>query len=112
MKTKVITFNEVQGLHRWLTAPEDNYLKNVHRHVFIIRCWFNVSHSDRDIEIIEKQNEIQEALNRGFYKKDQEMLNFEDMSCEMIAQWLINETGCSKAVVLEDGYGGAEVEKC
>lgn len=111
LKTEIITYNEVEGLHQWATAPQGNYLKNQHRHVFVIRCWFEVSHSDRDIEFINKQREIQKALHWRFYENNLEMFNFGEMSCEMIAQWLIEEIGCTRAVVLEDRFGGADVSK-
>lgn len=111
MKVSIITYNEIEGVHQWKTAPEGNYLKYPHRHVFVIRCWFEVAHSDRDVEIIEKQLEINNALNWRFYNESRRMLDFEDMSCEMIAQWLIDEMSCSRVVVLEDGYGGADVKR-
>lgn len=110
----IITHNEIIGSHYWKDAPvQYAYLRNLHRHVFTIRCKFEVSHEDRDIEINHTQDIIQDAIEAEFGEGADigAGINFEGMSCEQIAQWCINEFNCIECEVLEDGLGGAYVRK-
>lgn len=107
---RVITHNNIIGFHYWEGAPEKyRYLKDLHRHVFVIRCYFNVSHTDREIEINDMQDHIERVMKKHFGCKDSEMVCFGGMSCEDIAQYCIASFGCSGCEVLEDGFGGAYV---
>lgn len=109
MKREVITHNEIEGFHRYPDAPAFClYLKNKHRHIFVVRCRFEVEHNERQIEIIDQQREIAEVVARHFGSP----ADFGDMSCEAIAEFLMVEFGemsCCK--VLEDGYGGAALSR-
>ena len=110
--TYVITYNEIVGTHKWGNAPERyKYLANEHRHVFKIRCWFKVSHADRDIEINIKQHEIETVIKKEFSSTDEKGAAFGNMSCEMICDYLIERFGCVCCEVLEDGFGGAFVRR-
>lgn len=102
----VNTYNAVVGFHRYPTAPQFClYLAARHRHVFVIRCSFAVEHNNRQVEINERQNNI-EAYLCGKYGKPCE---FGDMSCEDIAEELLEHFGASVVQVLEDDYGGATI---
>lgn len=107
MRYEVITYNAVIGSHRWENAPDEfSYLRNVHRHVFKIRCKFHVTHSDRQIEI----NDMQDIIARYFslhYPVDASGVFFGGRSCEDIARECIENFGCYECEVLEDGFGGA-----
>lgn len=105
----VITYNEIEGTHCWSNAPKAiKILRHPHRHVFVIWAKFSVSHSDRDIEIILKQHEIQ----KWFHDRFGCPADFGEMSCEMIAQEVLDAfDNCVTCEVLEDGRGGAEVQK-
>lgn len=106
MKKQVVSKTSVDGFHRWKGAPERfSYLRDRHRHIFEIRCFFDVDDPDREIEFIQAGREIQDYLE-GRYGRPCE---FGGMSCEMIAQELIERCGCARAEVLEDGDGGAVV---
>lgn len=107
MKRYVITRNEISGTHYWKDAPaEVSYLKNLHRHNFIIVCEFAVQDSDREIEIILKQDDIESYISKKYGKP----ADFNGMSCEMIAEdILVNFEKCHSCIILEDGYGGARV---
>ena len=60
MKIEVNTYNSIEGFHRWKDASgEVKYLSNEHRHIFVIRCSFLVSHGDREIEINTQQAKIE-----------------------------------------------------
>ena len=104
--TFVITKNLIEGYHRWSNAPEHvNFLRSRHRHVFHVRCWFEVFHDDREIEIIMRQWEIESFLKQSFG----DSCEFGDMSCEAIARLIQQEFDAVKVEVLEDGDGGAQV---
>lgn len=107
MKKYVITRNEIVGTHRWEDAPEEVfYLRDTHRHNFIFICEFAVEDSDREIEIIQKQDEIEAYIE----KKHGKPAIFGTLSCEMIAEEILhNFKECESCTVLEDGYGGAKV---
>ena len=109
MKIYVITYNVIEGIHYWENAPVPvEYLKNAHRHNFIVRCKFEVKHDDRELEIIKQQNKI----NNFFKDKFGVPAMFEQMSCEMIAKQILSHFyDCVSCEVLEDGFGGAEVER-
>ena len=106
----IVTYNEIAGMHCWECAPKPfEYLSDKHRHIFKIRCWFSVSHSDREIEINAKQHEIESAIKRDFNSIDEKGADFGGMSCEMICEYIIEKFGCCACEVLEDGFGGAYV---
>ena len=109
---QVITSNQIIGTHQWRNAPEKfSYLVNEHRHVFYIRCWFDVTDADREIELNDKQWIIEKGIKHDFGYKRGTGVNFGGMSCEQIAEYCINTFGCSACEVLEDGFGGAYVRK-
>lgn len=105
MSVFVNTYNEIIGFHYYPDAPNFcSYLGHKHRHVFVVRCKFLVSHSNRDIEI----NDMQERIESFLVGKYGTPCDFGSMSCEQIAEVLIrNFSYMVESVVLEDGYGGA-----
>lgn len=109
MKREVITYNEIQGFHYYPTAPSSvGYLSNVHRHIFVVRCKAEVSHNEREIEIITQQDKIEQTLKKDFGYP----CEFGAMSCESIAQHLLERMPELNYVeVLEDGYGGAALTR-
>lgn len=109
MKREVLTYNVIEGLHNYPDAPKEvDFLSYAHRHVFIIRCRAEVTHNEREIEIIMEQDKIKEKLCNTFGTP----CNFGAMSCESIAQFLLQEfKELSYVEVLEDGYGGAALTR-
>lgn len=106
MNRTVDTYNEIIGFHRYPTAPQFClYLAARHRHTFVIRASFSVSHNNRQVEINQRQNEIKSYL----CTKYGEPCEFGDMSCEDIAEELLTQFAASRVQVLEDGYGGATI---
>jgi len=118
IKTNIIVKLQVEGFHNWPAAkdilPEVAFLSDRHRHIFFIECKKEVSHSDRDVEIIMFKRSILEYLlqahgnhthgNRPYYL----LCEFGAMSCEMIAEELIKEFNLEYCSVLEDNENGAE----
>ena len=115
MKTNVIIKLQVEGLHHWpgvIEHPEleqVHFLKAVHRHVFHITAKKEVTHDDRDIEIIMLKRNILEYLNKRYWVDSGNTHFFGSMSCEMIANELVKYFALSYCEVLEDGENGAEV---
>ena len=107
MKTLIVVNLDIEGVHRWAECPieEVGFLRDYHRHLFKIRCEKEVAHDDRDIEIIMLKRAIADRLAAKFSTP----CYFGDMSCEMVAKWLVNEFSLSSCEVLEDGENGAIV---
>lgn len=103
---------QIEGLHLWPEAT--NYLKHEHRHVFHITCKRLVTHSDREIEIIQFKSQIIHYLQSVFSTRklkgtELTICNFGRMSCEDIAELLLKEFDLQYCQVLEDNENGAEV---
>lgn len=109
MKRKVITYNTIVGFHNYPDAPAFcTYLADRHRHVFEIRCSFEVSHNNREIEINIMQHYIENLLKSRFGYP----CEFGARSCEDIAEMLLDEYHFMvECQVLEDGYGGASLTR-
>lgn len=111
---------QVEGTHNWPGCPfeEVSYLRDPHRHVFHIKAYKIVTHSDRDVEFIMLKHQIIQYLIgkywSGWVKNDfghtgKALCEFGAMSCEMIAEDLITEFDLSRCEVSEDGENGAIV---
>jgi hypothetical protein len=109
LKKKVVTHNSIEGYHYYPDAPKEvEFLKYPHRHLFDIRCQFKVTDSNREVEIFIQQGAIDMIITKHFGKP----ADFGDMSCEMIGEWILNEfDNCIEVEVLEDGKGGAVIQR-
>ncbi|MCI6406990.1 hypothetical protein [Veillonella caviae] len=110
MKKHIICNVVVEGFHCWPEAfAIYDYLKERHRHMFNIEMHFPVNDSNREIEFIDQQRLIKEVILNKFGNK-LGYAEFGHMSCEHIAEWLLNEfitaTYCK---VIEDTNGGAYI---
>ena len=73
-----VTFRK-EGIHQYPNAPEGvEFLKYPHRHIFHFRVELEVFHDDRDVEFILFKRELEKLY-------DQEILQLNNQSCEMIA---------------------------
>ena len=112
MKTKktVILDFDLIGFHFFKNAPEEvDFLKYNHRHIFRFRMGYNVLDMDREIEIFITEDNIKDYLTESYGSP----CSFEGMSCEMIAEELLQfgkEDGCVWVEVFEDNRGGARVD--
>lgn len=107
---RIIIRLQIEGVHQWKDCDIDEvkFLCAQHRHIFYIEAKKNVSHLDRDIEIIQFKRRVQEYLV-GKYASKGLCCDFGNMSCEMIAQELIERFGLCYCAVLEDDENGAEI---
>ncbi len=107
--TNIIVKLQKEGIHFWADCPfeEVDYLQYAHRHIFHIVCKKEVTHDDRDIEIIMFKHEIDDYLTSKYGV----VAEFGGKSCEMIAYELLDRFDLSYCSVLEDNENGAEVWK-
>lgn len=116
MRRFVVITTSVNGLHRWPGGQPD-YLDLRHRHNFTVCAKLEVSHNEREIEIITVQDRINRYFPAIFQLKDGQ-IEFGARSCETIAEELINwlhsiYPSCPRLSVeiLEDGILGAYLEQ-
>ena len=106
MKTQIIVTLQIEGIHKWQNCPleEVSFLRNEHRHIFHIEARKEVTHNDRDIEIILLKRKMQEYYGTLPF-------NFGNQSCEMIAEDLMNAFDLCYCKVMEDNENGALITK-
>lgn len=104
-----------EALHRFPDAKSfchQGYLENLHRHIFHIKCEWNVTHTNREKEFIDLQHEVREFLQVHFpIDSTMGIPNMGPTSCEMLAVELLQQLGLERVEVSEDGENGAIVEK-
>ena len=107
MKIEVVVKLQVEGTHRWPECPFEDvaFLRDTHRHIFSICASKEVTHDDRDIEIILLKRKI-EAWIQDRYGKP---AAFGAMSCEQIGEALLEHFDLSSCEVLEDNENGAKI---
>ena len=110
-ETVVFCSLQVEGIHNWPDCPIDEvaYLRDPHRHLFHIKAYKEVTHSDRDVEFIWLKHQIQHFIDRTYYSVKYNCCVFGAKSCEMIAEELISKFDLQKCEVNEDGENGAIV---
>lgn len=114
MKTNVIVKLQFEGLHHWpgvvehANLEEVHFLAALHRHIFHVTAKKEVTHDDRDIEIIKLKRNIQAYLHRRYWTENANCYYLGPMSCEMLAKELAKYFGLNYCEVLEDGENGAE----
>jgi len=116
-----VTFQR-EGIHKYPAAATDpnlatgdeydvSFLAYPHRHMFHFRVRINVEHNDRDIEFIQFKRWLE-----SLYTRQQDCLQLDYKSCEMIAEEIIVKTaerypGRDMVVeVSEDGENGAVLQ--
>lgn len=110
MTTNIVVKLQYEATHNWPKVaevlpdqPEIWFLAHEHRHIFHITMEKAVTHSDRDVEIILFKQAVLKHLREEFCGE------FNNWSCEMIAEHLLKEYGCYSVEVLEDNENGAKV---
>lgn len=111
-KRIVITLN-AEGVHVWKNCDIEEviYLSNLHRHTFYFRLEKEVTHNDRDIEIIKLKHDIKDYLALKYYDTELRTHVFNGSSCEDIAEDLLKTFDAYSVEVLEDNENGAIITK-
>lgn len=103
-KLEVIAGCRVVGFHRWEgAAGRFEYLASRHRHEFVITCCKPVGGADREIEVNDLKEDVEQYLIDAYGWP----CEFGGMSCEQIALELCEKFELSECRVLEDGLCGA-----
>ena len=107
-----------EGVHCYPSAPEGvEFLRTLHRHIFGVRLEVEVYHDDRELEFILLKRSVNNWLKNK--QDDFGVWQMGAMSCEMVANWLIENVKEElprgkeryvKVTVDEDGENGATVE--
>ena len=115
-----VTFQR-EGIHCYPAAASDpqlatgdqydvSFLASPHRHIFHFRVYIDVYHNDRDIEFIQFKRWLE-----GLYSREQNILQLDYKSCEMIADDLYVQISarypnlCVIIEVSEDGENGCSI---
>lgn len=109
MTKYIIIQTQFEAVHCWPECPFDDvaFLKNKHRHIFHVTMKIKVNHNDRDVEFIQAKRELTSWLRTFWEGRD-----LEKMSCEDMAETLINEFDdwpIFSVSVFEDNENGAEI---
>lgn len=115
--TEVYCSLQFEGIHCWPDCPieEVSFLRDPHRHMFHVKAYKQVFHDDRDVEFIWLKRRIQEFIATEFPNalgdapSSAFVANLGPMSCEMIANKLIDRFELSRCEVNEDNENGAIV---
>lgn len=110
MKKQIIVRLQLEGVHCWPECDVEGveFLKHPHRHIFFIECKKEISHNDRDIEIIKLKRSIQDYMTKKYAINDI-TCEFGRKSCEDLAEEILNAFDLNYCSVLEDNENGAEV---
>lgn len=118
VKKTIFVNTSFEGVHNYPSAPEGvEFLRTPHRHMFGVYIEVEVYHDDRELEFIL----LKRSVNNWIKNKQNEFGTWQmgAMSCEMVANWLIENVKEElprgneryiKAIVDEDGENGAVVE--
>lgn len=109
MSYQIVVRFQFEGWHCWPNAPSPHeYLSHPHRHMFHVEAKKEVSHVDRDIEIIQLKrrifNHCQEEWGPPEYGDLSDGVSC--LSCEAMALELCKQFQLSSCMVLEDNENG------
>jgi hypothetical protein len=107
--TEVFCTLQIDGLHNWPECPfeEMKILRDLHRHMFHIKAYKRVTHSDRDVEFVILKHRISNWFRENYWSNDLNSHLFGRMSCETIAELLHQEFDLSGCEVSEDNENGS-----
>lgn len=102
-QSTVTISTQLEGFHCYPKAMGRHaHLANRHRHVFHIDIEMSVNQLDREIEFIDAKEDITELIKTGFPNAvEMHGCDFETMSCETIAKWIIDN-------ILSEKYGNRD----
>ena len=84
---------QFEGLHYWKDAPDEvAFLRNLHRHVFKVEVCLDVAHDNRDLEFFMVKSRLDQSFERLGCRYNNALpflRNLGQMSCEMIASWIM-----------------------
>jgi hypothetical protein len=113
-KVMVMVKFSVDGMHNFPAAKElfeeVGFLSDRHRHMFHFTAACTVTHSDRDKEFIMLKRDMLDYMFNEYYDDMTRTHEFGAMSCEMLAQELLEQFDCEWVECWEDNENGARVQ--
>lgn len=114
MKTFITVKNQFEGVHKYSNAPEEvKFLRNDHRHIFVVTSKIEVFHEDRELEFI-----MVKHLINNFLISHGTVWFMETLSCEQVAIQIYNllkeKYGSERKIsveVSEDNENSAVIEE-
>lgn len=105
MRMSIVVTFRFEGIHCWPDAQDPvAYLSFPHRHVFHVEAVKDVTHAEREIEIIQFKHEMRKYCADVFQGPH-------TLSCETMALNLYTHFKLRTCRVLEDGENGALIEQ-
>jgi hypothetical protein len=105
VKKRIFVTTQFEGFHCWPNAPEEvSFLRDMHRHIFHVRCELSVNHNDRDVEFILFKRELDYKIKQIHKESDTAT-----WSCEKWASTLLTDLNLTMCEVSEDGENGAAI---
>jgi hypothetical protein len=110
MNRYIIIKTQFEGIHSWPDCPikEVSFLKTPHRHIFYVTLVKEVSHNERDIEIIQLKRRLDYYISNILLTPDKELGT---LSCESIAENLLLMFKAFSVEILEDNENGAKIQQ-
>ena len=114
MTTELIISFELDGQHAWHDAPKQyEEFSRPHRHLFKFICWYPQGNSNdptrRETELWELRMAAIDCIHESYMHLGNGAIDFQDSSCEGIAQTLKARMKFSKVMVCEEWFLGAIV---
>jgi hypothetical protein len=112
MKKSIWITTSFVGFHQFpLAPPAVAFLRNLHRHRFGVRVYFQVTDNERQLEFFLCQAEVNQVLSKELLPQ---MEVNKQMSCEAMAEVIFKALQVRKYPVQlvsvdEDGENGAQV---
>jgi len=116
-QTYVVATFRFAGIHRWASQPDSaprRYLAAAHRHLFHAEVAVEVSHDDRDVEILALREAALDAIRRTFPTLPTGEFNLGESSCESLCKVIASSVTAfvkrpALVKVFEDGENGANL---
>ena len=117
VKTRAFIVVQFQllALHQWKQCDikEVEFLKHKHSHTFHFKLVFEVNELNREKEFFVEKSAIIGYLRKQYATTDyaSAFLDFNNNSCEMLADELLKVFNATRVEVYEDGLDGAIVKQ-
>lgn len=109
MKKCITVRFTLPGIHLWPEAKSPvGFLAFAHRHLFYFECKAEVKDSNREIEFLTLQRNVQDWVKETWWNEVGHHCAFGPMSCEMIAERILKHfPELFEVSVFEDNENGA-----